>query len=539
MRTAGQIGGRKRGANGWVLFRRASQLGFFLLFLTLFLNTDYNGSDQLDPAVNLFFRFDPFLAACVILGVKAVVALLLPSLAVLVFSLIFGRAFCGWVCPMGTLLDLAAKLMPARASGNRTRWPALPLSLLVFSLAASLGGLAVAGLIDPFSLLVRGLAQALYPMFHLLTVELFTFTYAELPPSVNLVTEPLYQFLRDTVLPAGAKVFQLAWLSLVMLIGVVLLEGVHRRFFCRNFCPLGAMLAVVARFSPLAGHGGDEACGSCRLCAGICRMGAIGEDRAISRDRCNLCYSCATRCPRQVIAFSWKKAALAPLPGTPVSLSRRRFVALALLGLTVPAVKRVEAAAKVPDPLLIRPPGALAEAEFLARCLRCGECLQVCIGNALHPALFQADLDGMFSPVLAPRLGYCEYNCTLCGQVCPSGAIARLSLEEKHRCKIGHAWFDHDTCLPYAKAIPCMVCEEHCPTPDKAIRFRQATVLGPDGREVELRQPYVVDELCIGCGICETKCPLPGRAAIFVTRAGEHRHGRELPWGQGGAYYGG
>ena len=180
--------------------------------------------------------------------------------------------------------------------------------------------------------------------------------------------------------------------------------------------------------------------------------------------------------------------------------------------------------AKTPDPLLIRPPGALDEQEFLHRCVRCAECIQVCIGNALQPTFLQGGLDGMFSPMLMARSGYCEFNCTLCGQVCPTGAIRQLTLEQKHQWKIGHAWFDKNICLPYAKATPCMVCEEHCPTPEKAIRFTEVTIVDAAGETITIRQPYVVDELCIGCGICETKCPLPGRSAIYVTSAGEHRH---------------
>ena len=119
-------------------------------------------------------------------------------------------------------------------------------------------------------------------------------------------------------------------------------------------------------------------------------------------------------------------------------------------------------------------------------------------------------------PVLIPRLGYCEYNCTLCGQVCPTGAIPRLSPEEKRKSVIGTAVFDRNLCLPYAKKVNCLVCEEHCPVPDKAIRFELVTDINYEGKRVVLKKPYVVDELCTGCGICENKCPLEGRSAIEV-----------------------
>ena len=130
----------------------------------------------------------------------------------------------------------------------------------------------------------------------------------------------------------------------------------------------------------------------------------------------------------------------------------------------------------------------------------------------------------MFSPVLKARTGYCEYNCTLCGQVCPTGAITKLAAADKKKVKIGNAWFDKNLCLPHAKGIPCIVCEEHCPTPDKAIKFKEAVVENSMGEKVKVKQPYLVDHLCVGCGICETRCPLSGNSAVIVTSAGESRH---------------
>jgi MauM/NapG family ferredoxin protein len=510
-----------------LLLRRFSQGMFFVLFLVLFVKTDYNGTDHLEAAVNLLFRLDPYLAAGVILGVKAIVVLFLPALAVLLLTLIFGRAFCGWFCPMGTLLDLCRKAVPPRDQTNRTIFPGLPLTLLIFTLFASAFGFALVGFVDPFSLLVRGMAQAFYPMFNHLTVGFFTFTYGQLPEFVNRITEPVYGLLQATVLPAGQKYFHLAYLSFFLLLGIILLEGVQRRFFCRNVCPLGAMLGLVGVKAPVAGQGGDSDCGPCRLCSSRCRMGAIDGERSIAMDRCNLCFECVRNCPRRIIAFGFT----APWPrAAALSLSRRKFIGAAVAGFLLPSVKGVEALAKNPDPLLIRPPGALAEQEFLQRCVRCAECIQVCLGNALQPAFLRAGFDGIFTPFLVARTGYCEFNCTLCGQVCPSGALRLLTLEEKQRLKIGHAWFDKNTCLPYAKGISCMVCEEHCPTPAKAIRFRPVTLENPAGQLVTVQQPYVVDDLCIGCGICEAKCPLPGRSAIFVTSGGEARHPeRSLP----------
>ena len=519
--------------------RRLSQLLFLACFFVLFIRTDYLGKDTIDGAVNLFFRLDPFLAACVMVGTRSLEALFFPALLVVVLTLVLGRVFCGWFCPLGTLLDITRKAVGRSRSSGRTFTPRLPLALVVFCLFAALGGWGLGGYLDPFSLLVRGLAQALYPLVNDLTVAFFTFTYQELPEEIQWFTEATFSLLQTTILPSSQKIFFLPLLSLLMLFLPLLAEVFQPRFFCRNLCPLGGMLGLFARYGLMRGWGGDMACGNCRLCASCCRMGAVDNDRALHKNSCTLCWECVDRCPRQIIHFGVK----APGKGQKVGqesdrerglLTRRQLLAGAAGGLFLPTISAVDAAAKYPHPLLIRPPGARAEAEFNVRCVRCAECIQVCIGNALQPTFLQGGVAAMFSPLLAARTGYCEFNCTLCGQVCPSGAITNLPLPEKQRFKIGHAYFDTDLCLPYAKGIPCMVCEEHCPTPEKAIRFKLVEVDLADGQVKAIKQPYVVDEHCIGCGICEYVCPLPGKSAIIVTNAGEQRHpDSSLPLGPG------
>ena len=521
----------------WRKGRVAAQLLFFLLFVFLFVKTDYTGSDTIEYAVNILFRIDPLLALATMLAVKTVITLMLPALLVVLLSLVAGRSFCGWICPLGGLLDGWRRLFGAAGTQSASRFPSLPKILLVFILVSALFGVPLAGYLDPFSILVRGLSQAVYPGVNEVTVSFFTFTYQHLPETVNRITEPFYAFLQHTVLPFEQKFYQFGLLSLLVLLLVIAAEYVQNRFFCRNICPLGALLGWFSRVGVLAPAGGDEDCRACRRCAQICRMGAIDEQRKIDEAACVLCLDCFEQCPRLIISFQAK----VPLSrGAGISLSRRRFLAAASASLVLPSVLGVRTLNVQADPLLIRPPGALAEQEFLNRCVRCGQCMQVCITNGLQPVMLRAGIEGMFTPYLVARTGYCEFNCTLCGQVCPTGAINVLDMARKHTFKIGHAWFDKNRCLPYAKAIPCIVCEEHCPTPEKAIKFRNVEVLGEQGARRQVRQPYVDDALCIGCGICETKCPLPDHSAIFITSAGEHRHpDSRLPAVQEPFLYGG
>ncbi len=508
---------RKFPLNYW---RRLSQIVSFILFLFLFIKTDYSGSDSIDYAVNILFRIDPLLALCAFLAAGTIITLMLPAIVTLVVTFILGRFFCGWLCPMGTLLDGCHRLVPQNNKEYGTNFRPFKYYLLVFLLMGALFGLPVAGYFDPFSILVRGLALSMYPALNSLSTDFFTFTYQQAPGWVNAITEPVYAFLKYSILPFHQKYFDLAIFSFVILLIIILFERMERRFFCRNICPLGGLLAITATKPLLRGHGGSK-CDKCKNCRDICRMGAIDEERQISPLDCNLCLDCVDHCPTNKITFRFGK----PLGYKPVfSLSRRSFLSAIAAGVTLPFVMKTRVIAKRPDPFLIRPPGALPEDDFLGRCVRCGECMKVCIGNALQPTFLKAGLAGMFSPVLKARLGYCEYNCTLCGQVCPTGAISELEVNKKRIVKIGHAWFDKNRCLPFAKGIPCIVCEEHCPTPDKAIKFRLAEVINSKGEKVTVKQPYVVDKLCIGCGICETKCPVPGQAAIRVTSAGESRN---------------
>jgi len=237
---------------------------------------------------------------------------------------------------------------------------------------------------------------------------------------------------------------------------------------------------------------------------------------------CLVCYCCEGKCEEGLTGFRfrlpWKRERISG-----IDLERRHLLTTAGLGvLTVPLL-RINPARALPSERLVRPPGAVDEKRFLERCIRCGECMKVCLTNGLQPTLFEAGLEGIWTPVLVSRLGYCEYYCTLCGQVCPTGAIEELDTEKKVKVRIGLAFIDKNRCLPYALDKPCIVCEEVCPTPKKAIWFRNQKIVDREGRERVLKQPVVDPDLCIGCGICENKCPIVDKPAIVVTSIGESR----------------
>jgi MauM/NapG family ferredoxin protein len=330
-------------------------------------------------------------------------------------------------------------------------------------------------------------------------------------PSLSPIVDWLEGGLRGTVLPVEQPVFAQNILIVALLLGVLALNALADRFWCRYLCPLGALLGLlskVALLRPVIG----SACISCAKCARVCRLAAIETEPAyrIAPAECTVCLDCLAACPKDGMGFAWHWR---PAPWAETDPTRRQVLTGLAAGTASVALLQTGVQAKQPDPHLLRPPGVEDEAQFLSLCLRCSLCMAACPTSALQPALLEAGLAGFWTPRLAPRLGYCDYGCNACGQVCPSKAIPQLALEEKRQAVMGLAAVDRNRCLPWAYNTPCIVCEEMCPVPDKAIKLQREQV-----GEIELQKPYVVADLCIGCGICEQHCPLAGQAGIRVYR---------------------
>ncbi len=491
---------------------RISQLFFLALFLFLFIVTDYRGKDEISVAVNSFFRANPLVLASYIFAVKSFTALLIPAVLMTVFTIVLGRFFCGWVCPLGTIIDLLAKKIPSRTPVRFLRGP-LKYYLLFTLLVMSIFSVNVSGVFDPIAILIRALTFFFYPLLGYSARSGWAGLYNLTGDGRDHIAF-LYGFLRDYVLPFRETFYPLAFLSLVIFLFILFLERFEKRNWCRNICPLGTLLGLLGRFSVFRRVPG-RICKDCGECKDHCAT-AFDED-IFQTDGCIRCMECRAKCRFKRVEFPFKgKKIFTPDAGSKIQpvLSKRIFLGSVLSGFFLSKAFSFRQPEK--DHRLLRPPGVTSESEFLKKCVRCGECMKVCLRGALYPDLARSGTTGIFMPIVIPRLGYCEYNCTLCGQVCPTGAIPRLPLEKKKKSVIGTAVIDKNLCLPYAKKLNCIVCEEHCPIPDKAIRFEIADELDHRGKKVTLKRPYIIDELCNGCGICENKCPLEGRSAIEV-----------------------
>ena len=222
----------------------------------------------------------------------------------------------------------------------------------------------------------------------------------------------------------------------------------------------------------------------------------------------------------------WIKAFFKPAKDKRIDLGRRNMIGAAVVGLAGAALMKGNPLdqGRTYNAGLIRPPGSVAEDDFLDQCIKCGECMKVCPTNVVQPVMLEAGLEGLWTPVLKPELGYCEYKCNMCTQICPTDAIRKMTLEEKQKVKIGLAHVDKSRCLPWAYGRACQVCYEQCPLPEKAIKLEDTKVTTAKGTTITVKQPLVNAELCTGCGICQNKCPVPDQAAIRVTSSGETRN---------------
>ncbi len=568
-----------------VTTRRISQTFFFSIFVWFcIVGTVGQKWWQLRGwPINWFLQLDPLVAIGTILTTHTFYRPLLWALATIILTIVFGRFFCSWVCPFGSLHHFTGFL------GNRRKSAAQKIQLnkyrraqcikyfvlvLFLSMAAfpSLAATLQTGLLDPIPLITRSFNLVLLPI-------------ADSPVSFVSIAQRFYEG---------------AWLILAVFLTAVFLNLLIPRFYCRFICPLGALFAIFSRFAIWRIGKREKECIDCKLCEKACE-GGCGPAGNIRISECVLCFNCRQDCKDELIGYQTQSSLAGEV--TNPDISRRGFV-LSLAGgiFAVPAVRLSGKLAGNWHYKVIRPPGALAEEEFLKRCIKCGQCMRLCPTNVIQPSGIEAGLENLWTPVLNNRIGSsgCQLNCTACGQICPTSAIRPITLAEKlgtdefsdaGPIKLGTAFFDRGRCLPWAMDKPCIVCQENCPLSPKAIYTREyfstvrdgiftvkravdktietveetiapgkfatgdyycisedgerskiaantenTLVISADKRfgkipaaggkievQVRLQRPYVDIEKCTGCGVCEHECPVSGRRAVRVSAEGETR----------------
>ncbi|MHC5077167.1 MAG: 4Fe-4S binding protein [Planctomycetota bacterium] len=553
-----------------VTVRRISQVFFFVLFLWFCIVSSVGEKfwQIRDWPVNLILWLDPLVSIGTVLTTHTLYWVLLWSVVTIVLTIIFGRVFCSWICPFGSIHHFVGYL------SNRKKPASKKIELNKYRKAQCI----------KYFILVAFLAMAAFPS---LSASLQTGLLDPIPlvtRSFNLVIVPIFdQFTNFISVPS--RFYEGAWLVLTIFLAAVLMNMLIPRFYCRFICPLGALFGVINRFAIWRIGQNENECIQCRLCEKSCEGGC--EPRGNMRiSECVLCFNCLDDCNHGVISYQTMQSTAGEITGP--DISRRGFALSLASGLT--GIWAIRLAGKVGENWfnkVIRPPGSLKEKEFLKRCITAG---------------FEGGLENLWTPVFNNRIGSsgCQLNCVSCGQVCPTSAIRPITLDEKlgqgkfidvGPIKMGTAFFDRNRCLPWAMDRPCIVCEENCPVSPKAIFTREEfitvreqhytllqinanvfvisegeisagkfdtgdyyllyqnkrykivraqsktievqipemTAMGeivksaPLEIQVRLQRPYVDIEKCIGCGVCEHECPVSGKKAIRISAEGETR----------------
>lgn len=522
-----------------ITVRRISQIFFVVLFFWFCIVSSFGESwwQLRGWPVNWILQLDPLIALGTILTTRTLYAGLAWALLTVVLTVLLGRFFCGWLCPFGTIhqffgwIGWRNKKFAERVAANQYRsaqaikyylliglltaaaggvfadlfrvarqWPTIPGLALATSLAG-LSFLAIRKVVPDrwkaagILVIVLGAWLAMGIFLHteaLFGVSLQTGWLDPIPlvhRSVNLVLLPIMDAATGKF-STSPRFYVGAWTIGAVFLAAVLLNFVVPRFYCRFLCPLGALFGVLS--GPALWRVGKREgnCTECELCKNNCE-GACEPFEKIRSSECLLCMNCLDACQQTQMTYGTARSAAGEVPGP--DISRRGFIVAAVAGVTaVPMLRLSGLLGPNWQPRVVRPPGALAEEQFLERCLKCDQCLRVCPTNVIQPATTEAGLEGVWTPVLNFRVGTsgCQLNCVACGQICPTAAIRPLTLDEKLGRKefgpagpirIGLAFVDRNRCLPWVMDKPCIVCQENCPVSPKAIYLHEEFSTVRDG----------------------------------------------------------
>lgn len=446
-----------------------------------------------------------FLPALLAMNAAVVVALV-------VLTLLFGRVYCSVICPLGVMQDIFGR-MGKRAKKNRYSYsPAKQvlrgIMLAVAVVAFVLGLNSVVALLAPYSAYGRIAQNLLSPLW--LWGNNLLADLAERADS--------YAFYSVDVWVRSGVTFAIALLTL-LIIGV--LAWRNGRTYCNTICPVGTVLGCLAKYSLLKPVIDTTKCNSCGLCARNCKAACIDiKNHRIDYTRCVDCMDCIDKCHKGAISYA--RGAKAPVADAgkmeKADASRRQFLAVTAMAAATSAVraqkKKVDGGLaviedkKVPERVTpIVPPGALSLRNMASHCTACQLCVSACPNDVLRPSTKLATL---MQPELSYERGYCRPECTKCSEVCPAGAILKITPEDKSATQIGHAVWVKKNCIPLTDGVDCGNCARHCPT--GAIQMVLSDADNSDSPKI----PVVNTARCIGCGACENLCPARPFSAIYV-----------------------
>lgn len=483
--------------------RIASQQFFLFAWLGLFVWTRWQG--DAGPAVrpDLFLVTDPLVALLTIGSSRVMVPVLLISAGFIVFTLVFGRAFCSWICPLGTLIDLSKHVFKPKeerfSQATHEFMQSWKYYLLVFMAFGAVMSSQWVFLFDPLVLLFRG-ATSLFPV--------------------------VTSILPAKLVPQGlqASVHEVPILPIALLVVSIGLTAITPRFWCRYLCPLGAFYGLLSK-QPLMRRRvkGCDVCKGREIekeCVSGCRMGAVPVKPGRTQNHeCIRCFSGAGGCHKEAIHFGFMKPVVEKSDAS-LDLDRRAFLTGGAVAAALAPVTALSTYHRGGKNDVIRPPRVIDEDTFTDQCIRCAMCVQACPTQTLQLTHLEAGLAGFWTPAITPSAGGCIAGCNACSVACPTDAIPTFGKHEadKWAVKMGTAVLETNRCISYTEKAKCMKCVEICPT--------RAFIVEPAGQGTPARPTFVDYSRCVGCGLCEQACShvVFGEPAVLT-----FSHGRGQP----------
>lgn len=460
--------------------------------------------------------------------IQLVPALLSGSVVVLVsllvLTLLFGRIYCSSICPMGIFQDIfnrMAKMVDKKKKyGYRPEYRGLRWGILAVAVVAWLAGFTfLTGLVEPYSAYGRMAANLFSPIYKAFN-NLLAWVFTSLGN---------YTFYYVDLSIRAMVAFVVALLTLAIVAHFAFHWG---RTYCNTVCPVGTVLGFFSRFSLFKLRIDTAKCNNCGLCSLKCKGYCIdSKNHRIDYSRCINCYDCVDNCRHEAISYSLPKKEkqvssvdieeharetepMVTAPDAPKDDSRRRFILTSVSTMAaIPVLMAqngtsffISDARPYKRKAPLSPPGSVSHTHFLQHCTSCHLCVTKCPSQVLKPAFLEYGLGGIMQPMMSFEKGFCNFDCTVCCDVCPNGAIKPLTVEQKHKTQMGRVVFIEENCIVARKNTSCGACSEHCPT--------QAVAMVPYKEGLTI--PKVDPEICVGCGGCEYVCPTLPYKAIYI-----------------------
>ena len=477
----------------------------FFIFIDIYELIPHGVTDTI-----LYPQFVPSL----LLFLKTISFTSLGFISIILLSVFFGRIYCSTICPLGIFQDIIS-FISKKISKRKVHYKfKKPHSILRYSIVAIVTVTILAGIpfvitiLDPYSIAGRFFTYLIKPI-----VIFFNNVIAGVANKMEWYT--IYKIKVYTV------PLTILLLNIAFIVTIGYLAYKRGRLFCNTICPVGTFLGLFSKYSLFKINIHSDKCTKCANCASVCKSECIDlKNSTIDYSRCVSCYNCLTVCNDDAIDFKNIK----PVKVTSHSKTRRNVITglFLLSGSTLIKAQNIKTEKKSKTGKTLKPvkrnsptspPGSRNIERFNNICTGCGLCVSACPTKVLRPAFTEYGLMGFMQPHMDYSVGECNFDCTICGDICPTGAILPVTKDEKHLLQLGKAKFVKENCIVSTDETACGACSEHCPT--KAVNMVPY--------KGKLLIPKVDESICVGCGSCEHPCPLEhDYKAIYVDGNPEH-----------------